>query len=250
MNLNTSIDFLKDRVEKTRSVQTQIAATWLWPLKSVALWEVDAASLDKAVDGSLAHLATEAHTLAEAARGTLDARLNAIHVQTVSVAGAMRVRAERQPEQRAVIDELSARADSRDGIEKEGTAALSAWKLEFGGASFVPAPGVTYAAFRELFYGHPPNPGATPPVSAMPSLRELKEAYSDKATLDRHQTGRLNARLGIVEKDCQDWYAEATKVFVEGTEIGDLIRSQVPTSADYSPPTPTPPAPPVPAPTP
>lgn len=84
----------------------------------------------------------------------------------------------------------------------------------------------------------------------MPSLRELKEAYSDKATLDRRATGRLNARLALVERDCQDWYAEATKVFVAGTEIGDLIRSQIPTSADYSPPTPpappAPPAPPVP----
>ena len=50
-------------------------------------------------------------------------------------------------------------------------------------------------------------------------------------------TGHLNARLSIVERDCQDWYAEATKVFVEGTEIGDLIRSQVPTNGDYNPPT-------------
>ncbi len=58
-------------------------------------------------------------------------------------------------------------------------------------------------------------------------------------------TDRLNARLGIVERDCQDWYAEAIKVFVAGTEIGDLIRSEVPTTADYNPPTPpTPPAPP------
>ena len=46
-------------------------------------------------------------------------------------------------------------------------------------------------------------------------------------------TDRLNARLGIVERDCQDWYAEATKVFVAGTEIGDLIRSDVPTSPSF-----------------
>lgn len=244
MTLNTSIDFLKDRVDKTRSVQAQIAATWLWPLRTVAQWQEDSEALDKTVEGSLAHAATEAHTLAEAARGDLDTRLASIHAHTVAVVGVMRVRAQRQQESRHVVDELSARADSRDGIEKEGTALLSAWKLEFGGAAFVPAPGLTYEGFRELFTGRTADPGATPPVTALPSLRELKETYSDKQTIDRRETGRLNARLGSVERDCQDWYAEATKIFVEGTEIGDLIRAEVPTSSDYNPPTPAPPAPP------
>ena len=50
----------------------------------------------------------------------------------------------------------------------------------------------------------------------------------------------------MVETDCQDWYAEAIKIFVEGTEIGDLIRSQVPTSSDYSPAPVAPPSPPTP----
>ncbi len=244
MNLNTSIEFLKERVDKTRSVQSTIAGEWLWPLKTVAQWGADSAALDKTVEGSLAQVATEAHTLAEAARGTLDARHNAIHTQTVAVAGVMRVRAARDAEMVHVVDELSARGDSRSGIEKEGMALLSAWKLEFGGAAFAPAPGVTYAAFRDLFYGHPADPGATPPVTAMPSLRDLKEEYSDKSTTDRRETGRLNARLGTVERDAQDWYAEATRVFVAGTENGDLIRSQVPTTADYNPPTPAPPTPP------
>jgi hypothetical protein len=243
MNLITSIDFLKERADKTRSVQAQIAATWLWPLKTVAQWEADVLALDKTVEGSLAQLSIEAHTVAEAARGDLDARLAAIHTITVSVVGVMRVRAQRQPELGPVVDELSARADSRKGIEEEGTAVLSAWKLEFGGAAFVPAPGVTYDAFRELFYGRAADAGATPPVTALDSLRELKDAYSDASTIDRRETGRLNARLGIVERDCVDWYAEATKVFVEGTEIGDLIRSEVPVSSDYNPPTPPAPTP-------
>jgi hypothetical protein len=60
----------------------------------------------------------------------------------------------------------------------------------------------------------------------------LKDAYSDAATIDRRETGRLNARLGQVERDCVDWYAEATKIFVAGTEIGDLIRAEIPVSSD------------------
>ncbi len=245
MNLNTSIEFLKERVDKTRAVQTQIAATWLWPLKTVAQWEADGIALDKTVEGSLAQVATEAHTTAEAARGDLDTRLAGIHTQTVAAVGVMRVRAQRQPELKHVVDELSGRGTSRKEIEDEGMAMLSAWKLEFGGATFTPAPGVTYDAFRELFYGRTADPAATPPITALASLRELKEDYSDKATIDRRETGRLNARLGTVERDCQDWYAEATKVFVAGTEIGDLIRSEVPTTADYNPPSdPPPPTPP------
>lgn len=246
MDLLTSIDDLKTRVDKTRSVQTQIAATWLWPLKTVAQWDADSGALDKSVEGSLAQVAIEAHTAGESARGDLDTRLAAIHTQTVAVAGVMRVRAQRQPELKPVVDELSARADSRKGIEEEGAAVLSAWKLEFGGAAFIPAPGVTYAGFRELFYGRAANPGATPPVTALPSLRELKDEYSDASTVDRREGGRLNARLMLVERDCVDWYAEATKVFVAGTEIGDLIRAEVPVSSDGDAPAPPPPAPPAP----
>ena len=233
MNLNTSIDFLKDRVDKTRSVQAQIAGDWIWPGHTLAEWEADSAALDKSVEGSLAQLATEAHTRAEAARGDLDQRLEVIHTQTVAVTGIMRVRAQRQPELKPVVDELTARANTRDGIEREGTALLSAWKLEFGAAAFVPGPGLGYESFRHLFHGRAADPNANPPVEALPTLRDLKEEYSDLSTIDRRETGRVNALLMRVERDCQDWYAEATKLFVAGTEIGDLIRSQVPTTTDY-----------------
>ena len=109
---------------------------------------------------------------------------------------------------------------------------------------------MTCEGFRDLFYGHPADPAATPHVTLMVSLRELKENFSDKATIDRRETGRLNAKLTSVQRDCQDWYAEATKVFVAGTEIGDLIRAEVPTSADYGTSTPPPPTPPPSPPTP
>lgn len=243
MDLNTSVDFLKNRAEKTRSVQEQIAPTWVWPLKTVAQWAADVEALDKTVEDSLAQAAIAAHSGEEIARGNLDARLDVIHALTVSVVGVMRVRAQRQPELRHVVDELSGRGDSRKGTEDEAAALLSAWKLEFGGAAFVPGPGYTYEGLRALFYGRTANPAATPPVLALASLRELKETYADKSTVARRELGRLNARLATVERDCVDWYAEATKVFPADTEIGDLIRAEVPTGADYNPPTPGAPEP-------
>lgn len=243
-DLNTSIEFLKTRVDKTRSVQTQIAATWLWELKTVAQWNTDSAALDTTEEGSMSQVGVEAHTLAEAARGVLDTRLDTIHKQTVAGVGVMRVRAERNPEIRDVVDELSSRGDSRKEIEDEGMAMLSAWKLVFGGPAFTPAPGMTFAGFRELFKGRAADTTVTPIIPAVPSLRELKEEYSDRKTLDRRENGRLSKKLALIERDVVDWYAEATKVFAEGTEIGDLIRSQVPTGTDYNPPTPHTPAPP------
>lgn len=93
LDLNTSIDFLKSRVDKTLSVQKQIAATWTWPLKTIALWEADSVQLDKSQPDSLAAKAIAANTRAESARGQLDKRLGTIHDQTLTTVGVMRVRA-------------------------------------------------------------------------------------------------------------------------------------------------------------
>jgi len=237
-DLNTSIEFLKTRVDKTLSVQTQIAETWLWRHKTIAEWEAVSTALDKTVAGSLAQVAIAAHTEFESATGVLDTRFKAIHAITVPIVEAMRTEASRDSEHTPVVNELSARGTSRRETEDEGTAMLSAWDLEFGGPAFAPAPGdaMTFASFRALFYGRAANPEATPPVTAIPSLRDLKKLQSDKATIDRRETGRVNKRLALIQKDCQDWYAEAARFFPAGTEIGDLLRSEVPTTTDYNPP--------------
>jgi hypothetical protein len=79
------------------------------------------------------------------------------------------------------------------------------------------------------------------------SLRVLKQALSDAVTIERREVGRLNVLLTRAERDAVDWYAEATNVFPAGTETGDLIRSDIPTTSQYNPatPTPSPVAPPV-----
>ncbi len=247
-DLNTSIDFLKERVDKTLTVQTQIAATWLWRHKTLAQWEQVSSDLDKTVPGSLAQVAIAAQTSFNAATGALDTRLQRIHEITVPIVESMRTEADRNTELKPVVNDLSGRGNARGVIEDEGTALLSAWELEFGGAAFAPAPGndMTYDSFNALFVGRAANPNATPPVTALPSLRTLKRGQSDAATVQRREAGRVGKRLALIEKDCQDWYAEATRYFPVGTEIGDLIRGEIPTTSDYNPPTPPPPAPPTP----
>jgi hypothetical protein len=227
LDLNTSIEFLKNRVDATLSVQTQIAATWTWPLRTVAEWQSDSLQLDRTLSDTVASRAIAASTQADVARGRLDTRLATIHTQTNAVVGVMRVRAERAPQHRPVVDELSARGDSRRAIEEEGTGLLSAWQEEFGGAAFVPSSEFTFASFQKLFLGDP----AVPPL---PTLRALKQALSDAVTLERSRVGALNVLLTRAERDVQDWYAEATSVLAAGTVNGDLVRT-VPTTTSYNP---------------
>lgn len=251
-DLNTSIEFLKERVDKTRSVQATLAPTWTWRHKTLAQWEQVSQDLDKSVDGSLAQVALETQTGFQAATGALDARMASVHAITVPIVEAMRTEASRNPELKAVVDGLSASGHTRVSIEDEATTLLSAWELEFDGDSFAPAPGVdmTFSSFKALLHGRAANPGATPPVTEIKSLRDLKKAQSDAATIQKRENGRVNRRMALIQKDCQDWYAEAAKFFPAGTEFGDLIRSEIPTTSDYNPPTPpappTPPTPPTP----
>ncbi|MDB6173905.1 MAG: hypothetical protein JWL59_3216 [Chthoniobacteraceae bacterium] len=226
LDINTSIAFLKERVDKTLSVQTEIAPIWIWPLKSLKEWQNDSIQLDKSQEETVAAKAISASTRMSSSRGLLDARLELIHSQTKLVVGVMRVRAERDPGLRDVVDALSARGDSRRSIEDEASALISAWKEEFAGPAFVPAPKITHDAFRELIYGV----AANGKKQGIPSLRALKQDHSDKLTVERREVGRVSALLNRVERDAVDWYAEATSVFEEGTEIGELLRALIPTT--------------------
>ena len=244
LELNTSIDFLKKRVDATLSAQTAFATEWTWPLRTILEWQSDSEQLDKSVDNSLASLAIAATTKANSARGILDARLAVIHQQTLGMVTAFRVRADRDPAHKPVVNELSARGTSRREIEDEGTALLSAWKEEFG-VTFTSGTAVTYDSFHTLFIGAPavdatPGVDATP---AVPSLRTLKQALSDTATIERKKVGAVSVLLNRVETDVQDWYSEALVTFPAGTINGDLVRA-IPTTADYGTATPATPTPP------
>ena len=237
LDISTSIDFVIKRTEKTTAVQATLAASpdsaWVWPSKSLAAWQADLEQLNGAKSGTLAHIATAANTHKSIQFAALDARYASIHARTLQAVGVMRSRALADPMLRPVVNELSARGDSKTAIEEEGEELLAAWSQEFG-EDFLPAPSNTFASYQELFLG----------TATLPSLSLLKSNYKNAITKARRASGDYNTLISRLEDECIQWYAEATAVFPAGTTHGDLIRGQVPTN--YNPPTAAavPPAPP------
>ena len=244
--ISTSQAFVKERTEKTRAAQQTLAndVAWTWPLKSIPLWDADLTSLDGSVTGSLTKITHAQEVDMLAARGILDGRLDAIHKYTLLTVGVMRVRAKSIPGLIEIVDDLRARGDSRRAIEEEADDLIAAWEewdQQIFPATFSPAPGKSLADFKLLVEG-----GSGSGQSTNPMVATLKKNYKTALAKWRRSSGLLNVLYARLEDECVSWYAEATRVFPEGTAEGDMIRSQIPTI--YNPPTPAPPTPPAPPP--
>ena len=120
-DIETSRAFVKERTEKTREAQSTLAAdsAWTWLLKTLAAWDADIVAMDATVNASLAKTTAALEVDMLAARGFLDARLDAIHKYTLLTVGVMRVRAKTLPGLIDIVKNLSARGDSRRAIEDE-----------------------------------------------------------------------------------------------------------------------------------
>lgn len=244
-DIETSRAFVKERTEKTRAAQATLTtdAGWTWPLKSLAAWDADLVSLDATVNLSLAKTTAALEVDMLAARGLMDARFDAIHKYTLLVVGVMRVRAKTLPGLLAIVDDLSARGDSRRAIEDEADDLIAAWEEweQQLGQTFNPAPGKSLVDFKILVEG---NGNPAPPAVTLLAIGALKKTYKAVLAKWRRSEGQMNTLLSRLEDECVNWYAEATKVFQKGTAEGDMIREQVPT--DYHPAPPAPPPPPTP----
>ena len=241
-DVSTSHAFVKERTEKTRAVQATLITDgpWTWPLKTLVQWDADLTALDASVNGSLAKVTDALDVDMLAARGLLDARVDAIHKYTLLAVGVMRVRAATLPGLLQIVNDLSARGDSRRAIEDEADELIAAWEewdSQVISPVFSPAPGKNLADFKLLVEGTIGSGQLTNPM-----LGTLKKNYKAALAKWRQSAGLLNALFSRLEDECMAWYAEATAVFPEGTPAGDLIREQVPTN--YNPPTPAPPTPP------
>jgi hypothetical protein len=215
-------------------------------LKTLGQWDADLDSLDVTKAGSIAKTAKTHEADMLRGRGLYDGRLDEIHKFTLLAVGVMRVRAEAaEKPQKAVltqiISRLSSRGDSRTATTDEAgllEAAWVEWETETG-ALFIPAQNKTLVAFKRLIEGDPESGQASYPM-----LSTLKKAYNALLAKWQVSEGKYNALITRLEDECVSWYGEATRVFLEGTPEGDMIRNQVPT--DYTPA----PAKPAPGPTP
>ena len=249
-NIETSRAFVKERTEKTRAAQATLStdSLWNWPPKSLAQWDADIVSMDATANGSLAKNAAAQKVNMLAARGFVDARLDALHKYTLMAVEVMRVRVVSPvplPGLRPVVDDLTARGDSRRAIEEEADGLIAAWEEweEETNLPFIPLAGKTLPDYKLLTEGAVGSGQLT-----NPSLATLKKNYKTATTKWRRAEGLLNALYSRCEDECIAWYAEATAVWAAGTPEGDMIRGQVPT--DYTPTPPAPPAPPAPPPPP
>lgn len=256
-DISTSEDFVILRTTKTHAAQATLATDsgWTWPLKTLAQWDADLESLDATKPGSIAHVAKAQEADMLRGRGLYDGRLDEIHKFTLLAVGIMRLRvhapgATGMEGLTTIVNRLSARGDSRTAITHEAELLEAAWEEweQQKGEAFVPAPLKTLAAFKRLLEGDPASGQASYPM-----LSTLKKVYNGLLAKWQQREGIYNALISRLEDECVSWYGEATKVFLEGTVEGDMIRNQVPT--DYNPatpaPTPTPtPTPPSPTPTP
>ena len=233
LDIETSIAFVIERATKTTAAQVTVAGTWVWEPKNASQWSADLAQTDGGVPLTLAYIANRDHVLYENARGPLNARFTDMKARTKQVVALMRGKALRDRTLAPAVDELTSKANTWTSIEKEGEECLAVWATTFGGAAYVPLATNTYAKFKALFEGAAAAPG----VPAVLALRALKTPYNEALATARVSVGRYNTLISRLEDECVQWYSDATAVFLEGTPEGDMIRSTVPTSTDYNPPT-------------
>jgi hypothetical protein len=162
-----------------------------------------------------------------AARGAWDAALDQLHGWTVQGVGMAKARCRNDAAKSAQLANLSASASGRESVLAEALAWESAWASV--DAAWVPLPGLTLAAFAAL---------------RKHANEDLKTAHADARATWRKASARLGEMAGDLTDVSQAWYANATRVFPEGTPEGDMIRGTIPTT--YNPPPPAP----APAPTP
>ena len=210
-----SIEAIILRAQATSDTQAAIAATWVWDEKTVVQW----ASALTAIDTKkIAVSDLEGDYLLK--RADFDTTIASLHDLTVEGLGMARVKWRKDAAKKAILSGLSASGGGRETIEREAQAWESVWQ-SFDD-TWEPSAANNIADFRTL----------------ITSTTTQEKAYGNAHTLWRKGVEELQAEADALWDDCVAWYAAATTLYKEGTVIGDLIRSTVPTSPTTPEPTP------------
>ncbi len=215
--------FILKRAQATQNAQITVQSTWIWDDKPVLQWDTDI----KALRAQQTVVSTkEADMMAK--RGVYVKTLDDIHARTVQAVAMFKVRYKHTPEKLAVVQNLSARGDSRDDVLTEARELTSAWnELD---PTWAPTTANTLAALQAL---------------CVTAVDPQGTDFGAAKTAWRAQAETMNTQGAQLEQDSVDWYGEATKVFLAGTPNGDMIRGTIPTTmpaTTAAKPSPAPPA--------
>ena len=196
------------RGQATRDAQTAIAATWVWEEKTVVQWNTTLTGINtKKVDTA----DLEADMLAK--RAIFENGIVLLHDRTVEGLGMARVKWRKDTAKTRILSNLSASGGGRETVQGEAQAWESVWE-KFDAAWVPKAPDNTIANLRTLI------------TDSDTEENLYKKAHTDWRT----GVEELQVQGDAIWDDCVAWYEAATTLFKEGTAIGNMLRSTIPTS--------------------
>ena len=205
--MSASLEAAILRGQATRDAQTAIAATFLWDEKTVAQWITDLTAINTK---KIAASDLEGDMLAK--RATYENGITLLHDRTVEGLGMGRVKWRKDEAKSKILSNLSASGGGRETVQDEAQAWESVW--EKFDAAWNPSLANTLAAFRTLITDSDTQENA------------YKQAHTDWRT----SAEELAVLGNTLWDDDVAWYEAVTTLFKEGTAIGDMIRSTIPTS--------------------
>jgi len=209
----TKISTIVSRAEITRHTQQDIQAAWVWSEKSLAQWDSDIAGIRKMQETCMT---TE--VLRTGARAALDSGLQEIHRRMMQFMATAKFHFSDDPVKLEAICQIKIKAASRCQIEEAALAVERAWQ-EAGTEWAAAAEGNTFTAFQEL----------------RGKCLQLRSAFEAVRTSWQQQTKALSEKATALHTANVAWYAAATRIFPEGTAVGDAIRASIPTQSSSVP---------------
>jgi len=211
-------NFAVTRSTASLAAQLQIGAAFVWSEKTNAQWADDLAAIPpqaEVVADLLADLTTK--------RGALDTAVGVTARRGQTILTLAKIKWRNDPAKLGSFQRIHFNSDGRLAILKDALAVESAW--ESADPAWVP---ITEE-------GPPPVPIT---LAVFKAQREaagaLLKPESDAQAAWSKQDKTLGELCDALNRNSIPWYGSVTAVFPEGTALGDMIRSTVPTT--YTPP--------------
>ena len=216
--MNADNDFAVTRSTASLAAQLQIGAAYVWEEKTNAQWALDLAAIPpqaEVVADLLADLTTK--------RGLLDTAVGVAARRGRTILALARIKWRDDGPKLGSFQRIHFEGSGRLANLEDALAVESAW--EAADPAWVPI-----------------TEDGTPPVpitlAVFKAQREaagaLLKPESDAQAAWSKQDKTLGEMCGALNQNSIPWYGSVTAVFPEGTTLGDMIRSTVPTT--YTPP--------------